>query len=149
MLFASVLENFIGVAAVVKKGLNINRKSVEERREMAALQTQNRNPNPNTREGNGKKREGQEKKKEEPLTPLSPFAKRDALSAQGSSSRAFDRLWLWSSPLIYRKNFICHCHCHGLPKLVEAHMPLNSLLFEIQKHCHSYFQLREYRKPLK
>ena len=64
MLFASVLEIFIGVAAVVKKGLNINRKSVEERREMETLQTQNRNPNPNTntREGNGKKREGQEMK---------------------------------------------------------------------------------------
>ena len=83
MLFASVLENFIGVAAVVKKGLNINRKSVVERREMAALQTQNRNPNPNTREESGKKREGQQKKKEENPTPLSLSAKRDDLSAGG------------------------------------------------------------------
>ncbi len=46
-------------------------------------QTQNRNPNPNTREENGKKREGREKKgskKEENPALLSLSAKRDALS---------------------------------------------------------------------
>ena len=51
---------------------------------MEKPQTQNRNPNPNTREENGKKREGQEKKKEETPALLSPFAKRDVLSAYAS-----------------------------------------------------------------
>ena len=40
--------------------------------------TQNRNPNPNTREENGKKREGQENKEENPA-PLSSSAKREGV----------------------------------------------------------------------
>ena len=48
-------------------------------------------PTPTPERGNGKKREGQEKKKEDTPAPLSPFAKRDALSASGSGG--FDRLY--------------------------------------------------------
>ena len=54
---------------------------VEERREKNPKPKTETLANPNIREENGKKREGEGKKKEETPAPLSPSAKRGVLSA--------------------------------------------------------------------